>query len=139
MAADLSARLTLPRPSGRRFGLEIGLVVAIAGILFLRRHQSALGISCIALSVILSACAWARPSALEPAARRWLAFAAVLARASTPIVLAFLYFAVVTPMAILRRTFGKSPFRRDASAVSYWVASTQRTAEQRRARMERQF
>jgi hypothetical protein len=139
MAADISARLTQPRHSGRRFGLEIGIASGIAGVLLLRKQHSTIGISCIALSFILVACAWARPSALEPAARRWLAFAAALARVSTPVVLALLYFIVVTPMAILRRTLGKSPFRRDRSAATYWVASTRRTAEEQRARMERQF
>ena len=139
MAAELSPRLSLPHRPGRRFGLEIGIVAAIAGVLLVRRQHPALGVACLVLSAVLIACAWARPSALDPVARRWLAFATALARVSTPVVLAMLYFVVVTPMAILRRTFGKSPFRRDPGAASYWVTPTRRTAEEQRARMERQF
>jgi len=98
-----------------------------------------LGAACAALGVTLLACAVMRPSLLDPVARRWLALGAALARVTTPIVLAVLYFVVVTPMALLRRTLGQSPLRRDPHAYSYWVTVTRQTAEERRSRMERQF
>jgi hypothetical protein len=139
MAADLSAGLTTSRPTGRRFGLEIGVAAVVVGALLARRHHLALAAAFAALGVVLLACAVLRPALLHPIARRWLAFGAALARVTTPNVLAIVYFAVLTPMALLRRTLGRSPFRRDPRSDSYWFTTIERTAEERRSRMERQF
>ena len=139
MAADFSARLNGTPPRGRRFGLEIGVAAAVASALLLRRQHVVPATACLFVSLLLVGLAAFRPSALDPIARHWLAFAAALARVTTPLVLAFLYFVVVTPMAFLRRTLGKSPFERDRKASSYWIASASRSSEERRARMERQF
>lgn len=139
MAADLSPRLSRTRAPGRRFGLEIGTVAAIAAALLFRKHHATLGLTCLALSVFLIGVAVVRPAVLDVVAGPWLTFGAALARITTPIVLALLYFAIVTPMAFLRRTLGTSPLARDRHANSYWITPTARTAEERRARMERQF
>ena len=139
MAADVSSGLTTSRPPGRRFGLEIGVSGVIVGALLGHSHRQVLGAACAALGVTLLACAVKRPSLLDPLARRWLAFGVALARVTTPIVLAVLYFVVVTPMALLRRTLGRSPLTRDAHSYSYLVTVTRQTAEERRSRMERQF
>jgi hypothetical protein len=121
---------------GRRFGIEIGLAAILVSP-FLHRRYAALPL--LGLGVILVACAVARPSLLDPVARRWLALAAAVARVTTPIVLAILYFMVLTPIAVLRRTFGQSPLRRDPHAESYWIVLGTRASEERRARMGRQF
>lgn len=139
MAADVSARLNSAAPRGCRFGLEIGLVAAVAAALLLRRQHVVPATACLFASLILIAVAAFRPATLDPIARHWLAFGATLARVMTPLVLAILYFVVVTPMAFMRRTLGKSPFERDPKASSYWISSASRSAEERRTRMERQF
>lgn len=139
MAADFSARLNGTPPRGRRFGLEIGVAAAVASALLLRRQHVVPATACLLLSLLVVGVAVFWPTALDPVARHWLAFAAALARVTTPLVLAILYFVVVTPMALLRRTLGKSPLERDRRASSYWISSTSRSAEERRARMERQF
>ena len=126
-------------PRGRRFGLEIGVVAALAAALLFRRQHGVPAAACLIVSLLLFGLAAFRPGALDPIARHWLAFGAALARVTTPLVLAALYFAVVTPMAFVRRTLGKSPFERDQKATSYWISSASRSAEERRARMERQF
>lgn len=126
-------------PRGRRFGLELGIVAAVAAALLFRRQHVAPATACLFVSLLLVGLAAFGPSALDPIARHWLAFGAAIARITTPLVLAVLYFVVVTPMAFLRRTLGKSPFERDRKASSYWIAAASRSSEERRARMERQF
>jgi len=126
-------------PRGRRFGLELGVAAAVAAALLLRRQHVVPASASLVVSMLLVGVAVFRPAALDPIARHWLAFAAALARVTTPLVLAALYFVVLTPMAFLRRTLGKSPFERDRQASSYWIRSPSRSTEERRARMERQF
>jgi hypothetical protein len=116
--------------------LEIGLA-AILVAMFVRRPYVAP--SLLGLGVVLLVGALARPALLDPIARRWLSLAAVLARVTTPIVLALLYFVVATPVAFLRRTIGRSPLRRDPRAGSYWITARAYPMDERRSRMERQF
>jgi hypothetical protein len=131
--------LSAVRSPGRRFGLELGIAAALAGALLLRRQHIALGGVTVGVGGVLLVLALAVPVALDPVARHWLAFASVIARIATPIVLTIIYFGLVTPFGLLRRTVGTSPLKRDRLARSYWVRRTAQTAEDRRARMERQF
>jgi hypothetical protein len=88
---------------------------------------------------MLLALAVARPVLLAPAARRWMAFAALISRFTTPIVLTIVYLVVLTPAAWVRRTFGRSPIARDPRATTYWVRRDLRSPQARRASMERRF
>ena len=117
----------------------MGLAALVAGLLLLRNRHALTGIACLVLALLLVVLAVTRPAMLGPIARRWLALAHLISRVVTPLMLALVYFLIVTPMGLLRRTLGKSPFARDPRAGSYWVPSTPRTASDRRARMQRQF
>jgi hypothetical protein len=63
------------------------------------------------------------PTALRPLNRLWTNLGLILSRIVTPIVLAFLFYGVVTPVAAVMRIFGKDPLRlRPApEAESYWI------------------
>ena len=139
MAAHAVTRLSAPRSVGRRFGLELGVAGALVGAVFWRRHHPALGGLLLTIGVTLLIAAMRRPSMLEPVARRWLAVGAVMARVTSPLLLTLLYFVLITPMGLLRRTLGRSPLRRDAAASSYWIRRPARARKVKRARMERQF
>jgi hypothetical protein len=117
----------------------MGLAALVAGLLLLRNGHELTGIACLVLALLFVLSAVTRPAMLDPIARRWLALAEVMARVVTPLLLALVYFLIVTPMGLLRRTLGKSPFVRDPRADSYWIPSMPRDAAARRARMQRQF
>ncbi len=53
----------------------------------------------------------------------WLKFGELLHKITSPIILGFMFFVVVTPMAILLRAFGKDLLSQklDSSSESYWV------------------
>ena len=78
----------------------------------------ALAVGGAALVVALAAPQW-----LAPATRVWLRFGLLLHRVTSPIILAVIYFGVVTPTGLLRRALGKDPLRlkRDPDAESYWI------------------
>lgn len=67
--------------------------------------------------------AFLRPGWLAPLRRVWFRFGLLLQRLLSPIVLALLYFGVVTPVGLLRRVFGTDPLSRrfDPEARSYWI------------------
>ena len=72
------------------------------------------------------------PRRLEPARRGWMAFGEAIGRVTTPIMLAGVYYLVLTPTGLVRRLF----LRRAPRATSYWH---QRPPLPPKARMERQF
>jgi large-conductance mechanosensitive channel len=64
------------------------------------------------------------PRRLSLLNRLWLKLGAAIAKVVNPLVLALLFFLVVTPMAVIIRMTGKRPLRlaRNPGAVSYWIA-----------------
>jgi len=74
------------------------------------------------------------PARLGPVRQAWMGLATALSKITTPLVMALLYFAVITPVGLLLRVVGRNPLKRQLSS---WVA---RPAEARKRRdMERQF
>jgi hypothetical protein len=65
----------------------------------------------------------AAPALLGPLNRLWLCLGNLLNRIMSRVVLAFLFYGVVTPLGILARWAGKDPLRRarEPAAGSYWI------------------
>jgi hypothetical protein len=65
----------------------------------------------------------AAPNLLALPNRLWLRFGLLLNRIISPVVLALLFYLVVTPMGALMRVFGKDSLRlrRHGSDASYWI------------------
>jgi len=63
------------------------------------------------------------PALLTIPNRLWLRFGLLLHHIVSPVVLAIIFFLVVTPMGLLMRVFAKQSLRlrRDATAESYWI------------------
>jgi len=67
------------------------------------------------------------PPALVYPNRAWMALAEVLSFISTRIILAFVYFVVITPIGVVKRFFGWDPLhRRAAASESYWRPYSER-------------
>ena len=72
------------------------------------------------------------PQALVWPNKAWLALAEALAFVTTRIILAFVFFGIVTPIGLVKRLFGWDPLhRRAAPADSYWKPYTERQRDPR--------
>ena len=59
---------------------------------------------------------------LRPLNRLWSKFGFFLSKIIGPVVLALLFYAIVTPVGFLMRAFGKDPLRlRRDGTTSYWI------------------
>ncbi len=65
-----------------------------------------------AIAFLFLAAALLRPTWLRPLNRLWARLGFVLHRVTNPIVMAVIFFAVVTPIAIIMRALGKDPLQR---------------------------
>ena len=63
------------------------------------------------------------PGLLTPLNRAWGAIGRLLHAIVSPVVLAILFYGVITPIGLLSRLFGHDPLRRriDRAAPSYWI------------------
>lgn len=117
---------TLPstkRPSDRKFGLTFAVIFVAAGIYGLFAPWSPLiywlcGLAGISLFLV-SAIA---PPLLHPLNSAWFAFGEILGRVVSPLALGVLFYALITPISVITRLFGRDELRLKRRPVrSYWV------------------
>lgn len=114
--------------SDRAFGIVFTIVFVVVGLWPLigggveaagRLNWWGFGVAAGILAVAL-----VRPAVLGPANRLWLRFGLLLHRVVNPVVMAVMFYIVLTPFAVVMRLAGKDPMRRtfDRGAASYWLA-----------------
>lgn len=123
-------------PSDRSFGLTfcvLSLVVAVAPLW----RGGAARPWAIVLAAMFGTLAVLWPAVLGPANRAWLWLGLVLHRVVTPVVIALVFYLVVTPFGLVMRLVGTGlapRLRPDPSLETYW---TSRDAGA--SRMDQQF
>jgi hypothetical protein len=112
-----------------------GAFLALAGVTWWRDHQW-LATTFGSLAGALLVAALIIPAHLGPVERAWMALAHRISRVTTPIVMAVIYFIVLTPVGLLRRRAG-NPLVHAKTADGYWKLRP--PGARRSASMERQF
>jgi hypothetical protein len=111
------------RSSDRSFGIIFAVVFVIIALWPLMNDEP-IRAWAVALAAAFLACALMSPALLAPLNRGWMAFGRMLHAITTPIIMVFLFYAAVTPLALLMRLFGKRPIPLsfDRTSQSYWIA-----------------
>lgn len=128
----------LDRKGLREFGIVSGATVAaLFGLFFpwlLNRH---LPVWPWAIAVPLWVLALVHPQWLRAIYNPWMRFGLLVSRITTPIILGIVFFAVVSPLALVRRVRGKDALERsfDRSRATYAI----RTKSVPVDRLERPF
>ena len=115
-------------PSDRSFGFVLATAFAIYGA-FPLLWGNYPRTWAIALSLVFAAFASAIPAALAPANRLWFRLGLLLHRVVNPVVMAALFYLVLTPFALvgrLVRPATRKSLRPDPGASSYWIGSDAR-------------
>jgi hypothetical protein len=117
----------------RDFGLVVGTVFALLGAWWIYRgkFESAapillgVGAALVLLGLVL-------PRALVLPNRGWMALASVLGYVMTRVVLALVFFLLVTPIGVVKRLTGWDPLgRRRRRGESYWQTYPERQQDPR--------
>lgn len=132
MATAVRTRLTASE--GRRFGFTVGGAFLALGLLAWWRGRATLAAVLAIGGGLLVLAALAVPTRLGPIERAWMGFAYYLSRFTTPIVMAIMYFGIVTPLGIVRRLLAHNPIVQRETTTGFW-----KVRDQRRSRLERQF
>ena len=107
--------------------------MAMAALLWWRAHERLAVVPGVIGAALLLA-AMVAPAHLGPVERAWMRMALAISSITTPIVLGVVYYLVVTPFGVVRRTFGGNPLKHEPAKGTHWVAR-----ETPRGDLERQF
>ena len=134
MATRIPAGLTTHEL--RKFAFTVGAAfLVVAAISLVRGHTAAPRIL-VAVGGMLWVGGLLIPSKLGALHRAWMRLAELISRVTTPVFMGVVYFLVLTPIGLLKRAFGSSPFG-GPKATSYWVERAPGPA--RRGNLERQY
>jgi hypothetical protein len=105
----------------RKFGLTMGVALAIfGGLFFWRDHTAAPYLFMIAAAFLLLAAL--APKALKPIQTVWMTLATVLGWVMTRVLLSIVFFIGITPIAFIARVVGKRflDLKYEPDRESYW-------------------
>lgn len=135
---NLKRELEIKIGSNRAFGLVMAaacFVIASFGVWAERSRWPYWLAGAIAFALL----ALMRPAVLSPLNQLWFRLGLLMHRVVNPLIMALLFFVVITPMGLLMRACGKRPvelnFQR--AAPSYWIARNR--GELRPRRMADQY
>jgi len=119
---DFRRDVEVKAPSERVFGLTVAAALCLVAVFPLVRHRPVRAWALI-LAGFFVVLALLRPRILGPASRLWLRAGLIGQRLVTLAVMAFVFYGVVTPLALVRRLMGRDPLqlRMDPAAPTYWI------------------
>jgi hypothetical protein len=117
----------------REFGLVVGGVLVLLSSWWLYRGKFGnVAHLTLPVSLVLVLLGLFVPQVLVWPNRAWMQLAEALSFVTTRIILAFVYFVVVTPIGFVKRLFGWDPLhRREGSSDSYWKPYSARQRDPR--------
>jgi len=122
----------------RKFGLVVGGVFVLIGLLFLWRHPNRTPYFGWPGGVLMMAGA-VLPRALKWVYVGWMSLAFVLGFVMAHVILILLFYLTIAPIGLMARLFGKDFLRLklDRTAASYWIPRERKSRSP--AEYERQF
>ncbi|HEX3086652.1 MAG TPA: SxtJ family membrane protein [Pyrinomonadaceae bacterium] len=117
----------------REFGLIVGGMFLLISVWWLYRGKfHTVTQITLPLGAVLLFLGIVFPRVLFYPNQAWMAFAEGLSYISTRIILAFVYFGVITPIGLIKRMTGWDPLsRRAARSESYWRDYSERQRDPR--------
>ena len=112
----------MKKSSEKSFGILFGVVFIIISVwpLF---YSNSLRVWSLILAIIFFLITFLKPLLLKPFNNAWIKLGELLGRIIAPIVMAIVYFLILTPLSLLVRLFGKDligmKFNNDIK--SYWI------------------
>jgi hypothetical protein len=114
---------TKPLQSNRSFGIVFVVFFALLGARYWWHRNGAYPYF-FGVSLLVGATTLLKPSLLTPFNRAWLKLGEILHRVVNPVVLAIMFFGVITPLGVIMRFLSKQDAMRrnyEPDSSSYWI------------------
>ncbi len=117
----------------REFGLIVGSILVLLGAWWLYRGKFTLAAEIVMpAGALLVIAGLLFPRALIYPSKVWLLFGEGLSYVTTRIILAIVFFFVITPIGVIKRLMGWDPLsRRGPKGESYWKPYSERQRDPR--------
>ena len=111
----------MKKSSEKSFGIIFSILFFIVGVWQLLNF-SEIRIWSFILSIIFLAIAFLQPKILKPLNHSWIKLGEILGKIIAPLVMALVFFAILTPTSFLVRIFGKDLLRlKFSKKKTYWI------------------
>lgn len=109
-------------PSNRNFGFFFSTIFAVTSVYFYFSQYATVAYVLITLSLVFFVITCFKSDALLPLNRYWMKLGLLLGLVFSPIILALIYFGLLTPIALLIRAIGRDELQLKLhSSASYWI------------------
>ena len=112
------------RSSNRSFGVLFFIVFLVIAFWPLTK-KSEINLYLISIALIFLVLGMLNSKILSPLNKAWIKLGEILGRIVAPVVMAVVYFIILTPISLLVRLFGKDligmKFSNDIKKKSYWI------------------
>jgi hypothetical protein len=108
--------------ANRNFGILFFIVFLVIAFWSFRGNFYQIKILPLCISIIFLVLGLLNSKILSPLNKIWIKFGEIIGMIISPIVMFFIYFAFVTPIAIILRLFGKDLLKtKFTKSKSYWI------------------
>ena len=113
----------VPLPPNRNFGFLFAWIFALISAYAAFRDAHALKIyGCLVASIIIGLVAITAPGLLAPLNKMWMKLGELMGKVVNPIIMGFIFFGLITPLALACRLFGRDELRLNRkNTKSFWV------------------
>ena len=120
---DLSRGHQAQQASERSFGCVFAVVFALIALYPLVEGNEIHGWAAV-LALVFAFFSFFYPPALKPLNSGWLMIGKGLHRIISPLMMAVMFFLVITPMGLVMRVLGKDPLHRrfEPEVQTYWIS-----------------
>lgn len=110
-------------PSNRNFGLLFAGVFALLSAYAAYQSAEAFKVyGWLAAGAAVGLVAVVAPNLLTPFNKAWMKLGELMGRVVSPLVLGLIFFALITPVALVTRLFGRDELRlKRTNANTYWI------------------
>ncbi|MDC0213243.1 SxtJ family membrane protein [Gammaproteobacteria bacterium] len=108
-------------PSNKKFGYFFSTVFLLVAGYFYYSSSNGFAKLFLILSIAIMITAFIKPEILFPLNRAWMSFGLLLGRIVSPIVLGLIFFAMLTPVALISRMSGRDELKLKRMELrTYW-------------------
>jgi hypothetical protein len=112
----------MKKSSEKSFGILFSFVFLLVSVWPLLLGEGKIRFWAISISFIFLSLAFLKPELLKPLNITWIKLGELLGRIIAPIVMAIIYFSILTPLSFIIRIFGKDLLKiKFSKDNSYWI------------------
>ena len=109
-------------PSNKKFGLFFSAIFVLIAVYAYLKFRVEFAVFALTTSTLFAIAAILTPQILSPLNRLWFSLGLLLGKIVSPIVLALIFFVLITPVSFVTRIFGRDELKmKKRNVESYWV------------------